>query len=848
MDYKNHWIRGLRMKTSVFTSISVVCALGLLTAIPAHALGLGNIELSSALNEPFKAEIPVNAVSGDEAETLQVRLASNEEFERAGLVKDAAVNQLNFTVSQKSGKTVITISSKKPIKEPLLDFLLLAKTSNGQLIREYTVLLDPPKHIFKDTRSAAKVVASPSISQPRQVVSQPRQVASQPRSVNNDYQYNAPSLAGTNSYGPTSRTDTLWDIALKTRPSRDVSVHQMMLALVDKNQKAFIKQNINGLKSGYTLAIPSAEDIRQITNQQAVSAVKQQNVDWKNRNKSQAELPTMPSIVQPAQVEQSAIEEMIVDEALPNVSGTEIESEAVARLQLLGSNNDKVMSENELAAFGNEKVKELSDQLTMAQEVIEGQQQENIDIKSRMAAMEEQIKTLRKLIELQDPDLAKLQSKLEQEVAQAETAVQAESATGEELALPDLTNDMKTEAEALAESDNATDSNDIVAEDITSADELEPIAESEQPLVEVLADEAPTSMTILEKVQSFLTQHKLQAMLATLGLLLGLFFLGRKRAKDEEKVSWDEAVGNIKPPATAVTPVVATASAVAAVEIEPEPEPEPVKTVGDLIDEADVYVSKGDFEQASSALEEAYTNSPSNMSVIQKLLFVHYKQGKAGEFIVLAREYTVERDSMEWAEVADWGQELDAENALFTTPIVEEPVVELSELASGVEVEDQQGSDSLEIQEVSSTDIENDLLDFDIESATENGAPEISSDIADVEMSDSALDLEPSELEGLSLSPADVDNDNLELDGLGAITDGELEAATQALSGDDVDGLEFDLSDFDQVDEAETKLDLATAYIEMGDPEGARSILKEIMAEGNDEQQSRATTLLNELS
>ena len=88
-------------------------------------------------------------------------------------------------------------------------------------------------------------------------------------------------------------------------------------------------------------------------------------------------------------------------------------------MQLLGSNDDKPLSENDLAAFGNEKVKELSDQLTIAQEVIESQQQENIDIKSRMAAMEEQIQTLRKLIALQDPDLAKIQSKLDRDAAEA---------------------------------------------------------------------------------------------------------------------------------------------------------------------------------------------------------------------------------------------------------------------------------------------------------------------------------------------------------------------------------------------------------------------------------------------
>ena len=122
----------------------------------------------------------------------------------------------------------------------------------------------------------------PSISQPRQVISQSR-----PAPVKNNQQSSTPSLAGSERYGKTSRTDTLWGIALKTRPSRDISVHQMMLALVKENERAFIKQNINGLKSGYTLTIPSENDITRLNKQQAVAAVKQQNVDWINRNNPQ---------------------------------------------------------------------------------------------------------------------------------------------------------------------------------------------------------------------------------------------------------------------------------------------------------------------------------------------------------------------------------------------------------------------------------------------------------------------------------------------------------------------------------------------------------------------------------
>ena len=827
------------MKTRLFTSISVMGALGFLAALPVYALGLGKIELSSALNEPFEAEIPVNAASGDEAETLQVRLASNDEFERAGLVKSAVITQLKFKMSQRAGKTIITVSSKNPVKEPLLDFLLLAKTSGGQLIREYTVLLDPPKHVFKAKPRVSSVVASPNISQPKRVVSQPRPAS-------NDYQYNAPSLAGTNSYGRTSRTDTLWDIALKTRPNRDVSVHQMMLALVDKNKEAFIRQNINGLKSGYTLAIPSASDLQKLSKQQAVAGVQQQNVAWKNRNRAPIESTVASTTVTPAsQLEQGSTAEAKSEDALSADAVTETAAEPAARLQLLGANDDTILSESDLGALGNEKVKELSDQLTMAQEVIEGQQQENIDIKSRMAAMEEQIQTLRKLIALQDPDLAKLQSKLEKEAAEAEVELEATAkldALAEEIKA-DLNNNEQLAREALADSDVVVDETVAEAELAT----VEEVASNEQLDVALApAEETVAAPTLFEKIQAMLIKYKLQALLGVLGLLFGLFLLGRKRAEDERKVSWDEAVENIKSPAAPVSPVVVPAAAVVAAD---EVIAEPVKTVDDLIKDADVYVSYADFEKARLALEEAYNDAPSNMAVIQKLLFTHYKQGKASAFVELAREYTVERDSMEWAEVAEWGRSLDADNALFAEPLIEDPVVDLAELESGLAFN---VDDVLDIAEASVSEAEDDLLDFNIdleakESVDINDAT--TAEEVEIEAIEALSDSDAAVIDGLSLT-SEQDDESSEIDGLGDITDGELAAASLALSGENTDenALEFDLSDFDQVDEAETKLDLASAYIEMGDPNGAKSILEEIINEGNDEQRSRAKTLLDELS
>ena len=839
MRHKNHWIRGLRVKTRLFTSISVMGALGFLAALPVYALGLGKIELSSALNETFKAEIPVNAASGDEAETLQVRLASNDEFERAGLVKNAVITQLKFKVSQRAGKTIITVSSKNPVKEPLLDFLLLAKTSSGQLIREYTVLLDPPKHVFRAKPSASSVVASPNISQPKRVVSQLRPAS-------NDYQYNAPSLAGANSYGRTSRTDTLWGIALKTRPNPDVSVHQMMLALVDKNKKAFIKHNINGLKSGYTLAIPSASDLQKLSKQQALAGVQKQNVAWKNRKRSPIESTVASTTVTPAsQLEQGSTAEAKSEDALSADAVTETAAEPTARLQLLGANDDTILSKSDLGALGNEKVKELSDQLTMAQEVIEGQQQENIDIKSRMAAMEEQIQTLRKLIALQDTDLAKLQSKLEKEAAEAESELEVTAkldALAEEIKA-DLNNNEQLAREALADSDVVVDETVAEAELAT----VEEVASNEQLDVALApAEETVATPTLFEKIQAMLIKYKLQALLGVLGLLFGLFLLGRKRAEDERKVSWDEAVENIKSPAAPVSPVVVPAATVVATD---EVIAEPVKTVDDLIKDADVYVSYADFEKAGLALEEAYNDAPSNIAVIQKLLFTHYKQGKASAFVELAREYTVERDSVEWAEVAAWGRSLDAGNALFAEPLIEDPVVDLAELESGLAFN---VDDELDIAEASVPEAEYDLLDFNTDlKATEsvdiNDAA--TAEEVEIEAMEALSDSDAAVIDGLSLT-SEQDDESSDIDSLGDIADGELAAASLALSGENTyeNVLEFDLSDFDQVDETETKLDLASAYIEMGDPNGAKTILEEIINEGNDEQRSRAKTLLGELS
>jgi len=110
----------------------------------ARALGLGDIEMRSALNQPMNAEIRLTSVQPGEADGMIVKLASPEAFQRAGIERSGSLTDLRFSVDQSSGTPVIRISSRTPVVEPFLNFLLEVDWPSGRMVREYTVLLDPP--------------------------------------------------------------------------------------------------------------------------------------------------------------------------------------------------------------------------------------------------------------------------------------------------------------------------------------------------------------------------------------------------------------------------------------------------------------------------------------------------------------------------------------------------------------------------------------------------------------------------------------------------------------------------------------------------------------------------------
>ncbi len=267
----------------------------------ASALGLGDIELHSALNQPFQARIALVATP-DELQGLKVGLASPDTFDRYGLDHPSFLSRLQFrVVTERSGMSSIDISSRESIAEPFVTILVEATWSRGRRLREYTVLLDPP--VLLPAPATAPAV-QPAQTRPSESnaggsinrAQQPARPAPQPtppRSAPAPAPTSAPTPTTTRvpprtpaatpsgSYGPVQRSETLWAIAEQHRPS-DVSMNQMMVAIYEANPRAF-GGNMNLLLVGSTLRLPEGAAVEQLAVADANAEVQKQNDEWQNR-------------------------------------------------------------------------------------------------------------------------------------------------------------------------------------------------------------------------------------------------------------------------------------------------------------------------------------------------------------------------------------------------------------------------------------------------------------------------------------------------------------------------------------------------------------------------------------
>lgn len=871
----------MKMKKQLFASIAVASTIGFFTPLTSYAFGLGEIKVMSALNEPFKATIDINALSTEEKESFEIRIASNDEFEKAGLDRSYILTQLKFDVVEQQGKSQVLISSQQPIKEPFLDFLLTASAGGGRLIREYTVLLDPPEVLMSS--STAKTRSTPRAN----TVPSAKPESSQSNTL----------WSSSQKYGPVAKADTLWNIALTTRPSTAVSVQQMMLALVEANPEAFVDNNINGLKAGYTLTIPDQAAILSKSQAEAYQLFKSQNTQWRQRNK--APVKSAPAVVQKPQTESTETDTAQTDAEDPTTentqasSATESDADKEAHLKLVAPEQSETTQDDASPNLaGNEKINVLTEQLTLAQETIEAQAQENIDFKARMDAMEEQLETMRRLISLKDADLARLQDLLEDK-DQANTSVEA---------MDDLSDtEVSAETESDASSVDKPDSSSIESEEGDAVP-----TETEETISELPASDGVVPDNLVDTIKAFLVEYKLQLGGALLLLLLVLLLLARRKNSDDSSYA---EVTDFDAPSPTDDEQYRSEIHVEEVpennEVDEHNDTEPLsqerlpqKSVMELVEQADMFVGYADYAQAKIALEQAKAREPGNTLVAYKLLFVLYKQKQVDDFISLAETTDFDEESIEWDEIKQWGAQLVPGHALFT----DDESLETENSQSAPVIEDTVDADDdadeqLEFSRHNETDEDSKVVDLtednddsivaDITEDNDDAPLEFdtvtpySADNADDEvlLSEPASTSEDILEEGDKVEENHIDDDLLSFDtgttfGTVEHDDNEDEdeiehdsllpfepgasssldperidiASFDVNSNDDEPDIEFDIGDIDEIDEAETKLDLASAYIEMDDADGARSILNEVLAEGNEEQKVRAQTILDSLS
>lgn len=388
-----------------------------LTSPSVSALGLGGMRTQSALNQPFYAEIELFDVKTDELDTVKVRLASADAFRDAGAERPHFLTRLRFTpMLGRAGQPIVQVTSREPIREPYLDFLVEVLWPEGRMVKEYTVLMDPPT---RGSRSAPNVsmpnAAAPVRRAPptarttpppprtRPQAPAPRQsqpaaetaAASQPESrpvsppVPPPMPQPVPRQAANTEfplhYGPVRNGVGLWRIARRMAPP-GASVAQTAMALYRNNQDAFVRGNINLLAVNSDLYIPTAEELFALD----ANTAERQFRDAMAGRKVTAE----PITDIPAQPRLTIATAPAGSEPMGN-EGDEREPDE-------GSASE--------AAPSSENVGALEEDLLLVREASESNRQETTELRDRIHNLEAQLNDIRRLLELRNEQLAQIQA------------------------------------------------------------------------------------------------------------------------------------------------------------------------------------------------------------------------------------------------------------------------------------------------------------------------------------------------------------------------------------------------------------------------------------------------------
>ena len=899
--------------------VLAMAAASALSSGMANALGLGELTLKSAQNQPLDAEIELLDVRDLTAAEVAPSLAPPEEFSKAGVAYPTYLEDLTFTpVINPNGRSVLRVTSSQPLPGTVVKFLVQVMWPQGRLLRDYSVLLD-----------------------------QAKAQGQQPAAANV-----APAVSSAGSY-TTKRRDTLWQIAARNTQGGG-SVQQTMIAIQALNPDAFIGNNINQLKVGQVLRLPDQQQIQSIPQGEANREVAEQYAAWREGRR-----------LGPRARQLDATRRGAADAAPErNAQG----------------DNLRLVSPGNQAGAGTAKA--INDKLAVAQESLDTSRRDNEELKSRMSDLQSQLDKLQRLIQLKNDQLARLEAQGAEGATPpaalpgepAQPAADAQAAPAEPVVQPaPAAVDTAPEAAPANEPAPAAEQPGALDQVLGNPLLLGLIAGSAFLVLLLLLLLLARKRKAQQEAEKHLRMARALAEESAPGPDLDL----PPSSFDELEVASPTVTLSPAVVAASAAAAVAAEKPTTPTPAAPVAEPAPVQDPNaELLAEVEQSLARGRLNHAADLLETAVAAQPEHDGLRLKLMEVYARQGDHSAFVEQERKLPGNDDNIAQVNglkerypamlglaaaglgVAALAAELDQQyvhDLLQDAPqdpaaveseadpavqavvepepeaasdpepeVAREPVIEpAADEAGEASVLDDNDFDSAfdlslgddlplddtleppvldeaalaELQEdaepvapaaESPTDADDDfetllaqahaepqnvddLADFDLDIAEPTAADAVDEPPVDVAAELAAFDAIPefdpiSELElpedfdlSLSLddeSPAaksfasELNDVNAELDKLSqSLESPSLEphftAADAAQEPEPLDDLDFDF--FSGSDEVATKLDLARAYIDMGDHQGARDILDEVVKDGDDTQRQEAEDMLSRL-
>jgi len=747
-----------------------------LIALPlaAHAAGLGKLSVNSALGQPLSAEIELFAADQAELDSLAANLASDQAFRDARVEFAPVLSTLRFAVEKKPGnKAVLKVTSTRPVNDPFVDFLVELNWASGRLVREYTMLLDPPSVAAQQKVSpVAPAVTAPSAARPA-----PAPVAAvAPPSAK------APAAAAAVPVSDTiqvKRGDTLAGIARRVRPE-GVSLEQTLVGLYRENTRSF-DGNMNRLRAGAKLNVPDAEKIAAISQQEAGREIRLQAADWRAYRQKLAEAvmqaPEPTEQATPGQAASGQITAKVDDRAKPA---------ADAQKDVL-----KLSKVTPPAAGAAGEAAALQEKLRAQEEDALARERALEESSERVAMLEKQVQDMQELVR------------------------------------------MKEEA-------------------LNGAAEAPAPAPSVAPKVQAPAPE-PAANWYDPLLANPLYWAGGAAIVGLGGLLWWMMAGGARRRKSP--VTLDDSImsgGDVRP-----NTIIGGGAAGGSVNTGDTSFLTDFSQAGlgtidthdvDPIAEAEVYMAYGRDAQAEEILKEAILKTPDRHEIRVKLLEIYAARRNAAAFEAAAGEFFAAlggKPSPLWDRVCDMGRSIDPTNPLYggaqssaSSVPAATTVAATAAIAGGAVALD-------------SVAAETQPLIGDMPEPVADNAP------MDFENAGNILEFDHGS-EGNSAAQAEAQDLEFDLSGIGESESQDELKLDLGMEADNGPDSAFNFGDLDldlgesggndlELDEVATKLDLARAYLEMGDKDGAREILNEVISEGNDSQRADATGMLSSI-